>query len=337
MSLRPMSYPEVLGGYGNTGLSFISMQSSRVDPTGFQTLSGINLTYLDFNTAAYSPRIFVIYCPYGGWCPQPSEPISYQPGVVANYAHRLESIYDSSVGQTGGPGYWEPGHFAPGWHVFVENWDPVLDFGNYRAFLYNIHDDPTGWVDYAIAYISPMNVNNGQTVQLSGSNQQSGVRVVQPPIQGLNGRTDTSPGGASNEAGGTSVTHGVQNDTTFSREYFFMANFLFDPSGQNPSPNYNPQLGIHNVVSAVTPAFTHALTVKPRYLNGADFEPNSSLWGQPMPHGVVMSCWFRDIYDIGPAPHRERTISPIQATYNSTSLSLVVKGGNFGPAHVQAF
>lgn len=336
MSLRPMSYPEVLGGYGSTGLSFISMQSSRVDTTGLQTLSGINLTYFDFNTAGYSPRIFVIYCPYGGWCPQPSEAIRYTPEQpLPNYAHRLESIYDSSVGRTGGPGYWEPGHWASGWQVFVENWDPTLDFGNYRAFLYNAPGELPGWVDYAVAYISPMNVNNGQTVQFEGSNQQTGVRIVQPPIQGLNGRTNTSPGGAWNEAGATSVTTGVQNDTTFSREYFFMANFLFDPGG-NIEP-YNPQKGIHNVVSAVTPAFTHALTVKPRYLNGADFEPNSSLWGQPMPHGVVMSCWFRDIYDIGPAPHRERTISPIQATYGSSSMSLVVKGGNFGPAHVQAF
>jgi hypothetical protein len=331
MAMRPLSYPEV--SYSNT--FFMSMQSSRIDPYGTQSLSGINLTYLDFLTAYLQPRIFVIYCPYGGFTPTPSEPWKPYP-QVANYAHRIESIYDASVGQTGGPGYWTSNHWAAGWHVFLEYWDAVLDFGNYRSFLFNGPEPAPAWVDYAVAYFSPMNVNKGGTGYKSVPSVGSST-TVQPPVQGINGRQNTSPGGAWNEAGVTSATRGVENDTTLAREFFFIANFLFDPSGANPSPNYNPQSGIHNLVSDVSPAFTHVLTVKPRYLNGQDFEPDPALRGQPMPHGVVMSVWVREIKDIGQAPFRERVVQPIQSPYNSSTFSLVIKGGNFGPAHVQAF
>lgn len=343
MSLRPLSYPEVTAGLNNSGISFISMMSTRFDAFGYTTRSDIPTTYFDFNTSAYCPRIWAIYCPYGGITPLPSEPLVYDGSSLPNYAHRIESIFDCSVGQTGGPGFYTDDHWAAGWHVFMENWDPMIGYVPNRYFLFNAPDSFVDYsqqrwmVDYALAYISPMNANNGRTVQFQGSNQAPNVRVVQPPIQGPNGRTDTSPGGGFNVGTSPAVVPSVQNDTSVSREFFFMASFLFDPNGTNPSPNYNPQLGIHNVISDTNPPFTHALTVKPRYWSNGDYEPISTNFSQPMPHGVVMSCWVRDLKSIGPGPHREITVSPIQSTYGCSTLSIVVKGGLFGPSHVQAF
>lgn len=355
MAMRPLSYPEVTAGENNGDIAFVSMFSMRQKiffgqpgEPGFEDY--IDTTWLDFNTAGYDYRIYVWYSPYGGITPIPSEPITYPPfgngrPPMVNYGHRIFSIYDASVGQTGS-GFRAPTHWAAGWHVFAEIFDPLVGWvpNRFWDFNYQSQTIPFTAFDFACCYISPMHTNKGQTVQFAGNNTAPGVNIVQAPIQGINGRTNTSPGGAWNESGVTSITRGVSNDTTMAREFFFVANLLFDPNGfgDESSPPvyngpYNPQQGIHNVTSSDSPPFTHCLTVKPRYNTSAQKGEPLANRGQPMPHGVVLSAWVREIKTMGQATPRFRTVQPIQDTYNSSSLSLIIKGGNFGPAHTQAF
>lgn len=336
---------------------FISGYSSRMKITGEGAPANIEITYMDFSTMGYCWRIFVFYSPYGGIAPWPSEPLLYD-GRMPNYGHRLISLFDESYGLTGptpdsfNGGRDDPTHWMQGWHVFGEVFDPVVGWYPSRMFGFNYPGQyaPSPYVDYAMMYFSPVNVNVGQvgigpidtpTYHANASQIQGapyGSAVIQKPAQGQNQRQNNSHGGAWNEAGTSSPTRSVENDTTWSREFFFMANFLFDPDGDVGGNSFDPQQGVHNLISPDTqPAFAHALTVKPRYMFGK-WEDITELRGLPMPHGVVMSCWVRDIpNEIGVAPFRSRTVSPIQNTYNSSSLSLVVKGGNYTPAHVQAF
>lgn len=333
MAYRVRSPPEVEPtGY----TAMVSMISSRfmVVPNYYpETETYFRTTFLDFSTPLFGWRYYIFYCPYGGIVGWPSENYSFDPvtgnPTPAYYTHRLQSIYDPD--EPGAPiGLSDDNHVRPGWHVYAEQWDYRLPgiYSLYRVWDFNYHTEvvPSPFVDYGLCYLSLVN-NNFASPHM-------------PFAQGPVTRTNSSFGGPHSSSAAISSTPGVSSDTTWGREFFFVAQELFDgEEGGTWSTVNNPYNAVHNVISAETAEswkLTHALTVKPRYDASSVTEPFPHLRGLPMPHGVVMSVWVRDIRNIGEAPARSWNVSPVQSQYGVSTFSMIFKGGMYTPYHVQA-